>query len=152
MDWIRDHAWESWLVLAVLLGVAELFSLEFVLVMLAIGALGGSITAALGGPLVLQAGLAIVTAVAMLWLVRPSMAKRLHSGPELTLGHAALVGRQGISLSRITVHEGQIRIDGDVWTARPYDESLEIAEGTTVDVLEIRGATALVHPVPELET
>lgn len=152
MDWIRDHAWESWLVLAALLGVAELFSLEFVLVMLAVGALGGSVTAALGGPLVLQAVLAIVTAVAMLWLVRPTMARRLHSGPELTLGHAALVGRQGQVLSTVDAHQGQIRVAGEVWTARPFDETVVIPEGATVDILEIRGATALVHPVPELDS
>lgn len=151
MEWFREHAWESWLVLAVLLGVAELFSLEFVLLMLAVGALGGSLTAAFGGPVVLQALLAVVTAVAMLWLVRPSMARRLHAGPSLTLGHEALVGQQGIALAPITAHDGQIRIRGEVWTARPYDETLVIAAGATVDILEIRGATALVHPVPELD-
>lgn len=151
MEWFREHAWETWLVAAALLGVAELFSLELVLVMLAVGALGGSIAAALGAPLLLQGFLAILTATAMLWLVRPSVAKRLHNGPSLTLGHQALVGRQGVALTAVTSQGGQIRLSGETWTARPFDESLEIPEGATVDVLEIKGATALVHPVPQID-
>ncbi len=151
MEWFREHAWESWLVLAFLLGVAELFSLELVLIMLAVGALGGSLAAAFGAPVALQFLLAIITAVAMLWLVRPSMVKRLHRGPELTLGHQALVGRQAVALSEISAQGGQVRLGGEVWTARPFDDTLVIAEGATVDVMEIKGATVLVHPVPSLE-
>lgn len=151
MEWLREHAWETWLIAAVLLGVAELFSLELVLVMLAVGALGGSVAAALGAPVLLQGLLAIITATAMLWLVRPSVVKRMHTGPELTLGHQALVGRQGLALTAVTSQGGQIRLSGETWTARSYDESLVIPEGATVDVLEIQGATALVHPVPQLD-
>ena len=45
MDWLRDHAWEAWLGLAVLFGVLELISMDLFLVMLAGGALVGAVTA-----------------------------------------------------------------------------------------------------------
>ena len=78
--------------------------------------------------------------------------KRLHSGPELTLGHDALVGRQGVAVSQITPDGGRIKIGGELWSALPYDETMTIREGARVDVFRIKGATAYVHPVPELES
>ncbi|WP_067429911.1 NfeD family protein [Nocardioides jensenii] len=152
MDWLRDHAWETWLGLTILLGVAELFSMDLILLMLAAGAGVGVIAALLGAPLVLQVLLFAIASVAALALVRPSALKRLHSGPELSLGHGKLVGHQGVVLARITEQEsGRIKLAGEEWTARPYDETIVIEPGETVEVLQIKGATAYVHPVPRLE-
>lgn len=153
MDWIRDHAWETWLALSIVLGVAELASMDLMLLMLAGGALVGMLAAILGLPVVIQVLGASVAAVAAIALVRPSMARRLHGGPELTMGHDKLVGRQGVCTERITaMSPGRIKLAGEIWTAEPYDESLVIEPGQTVDVMQIRGATAIVHPLPELES
>lgn len=109
------------------------------------------IAALAGAPVLAQALLAAATALAALLLVRPSIVKRLRTGPELMIGHGKLVGQQGVALSRISHHHpGLIKLAGEEWTAQPYDESVVIEAGQQVDVLEIRGATAVVHPVPEL--
>jgi membrane protein implicated in regulation of membrane protease activity len=150
MDWFQNHMWETWTGLAILLGVFELFSLDLVLGMLAIGALVGVIAAVIGLPVAFQILAAVAASVAMLGLVRPSVIHRLHSGPEKTFGHAALVGKQGIVVEAVSAHGGLIRLAGEDWTARAYDESLVIEPGATVDVFEIRGATAFVHPLPQL--
>jgi membrane protein implicated in regulation of membrane protease activity len=152
MEWFRDHAWETWLAAAILLGVAELFSLDLVLLMFAVGAGAGVLAALLGLPVAVQILAAIGTSVAMLALVRPSVVKRLHSGPELTLGHDALVGRQGVVVTAVTPDGGQIRIGGDLWSALPYDGLTTIKEGARVDVFQIKGATAYVHPLPAIES
>ena len=149
-DWFDD--WQAWLALAILLGVAELFSLDLVLLMLAGGALVGVIVALLGLPVAVQVIAAVAASVGMLALVRPSVVRRLHTGPELTLGHAALVGKQGVVVSEVSADAGQVRINGELWTARPYDETRVIPQGARVDVLQIKGATALVHEVPQLDT
>lgn len=152
MDWLLDHLWQTWLGLAIVLGVAEMFSLDLVLIMVAVGAVAGMTAALLGAPFVLQALLAAGASVAMIALVRPSMAKRLHSGPELSLGHGKLVGQRAVVTERITGLEvGRIRLGGEEWSAAPYDEHLVIAPGQTVEVLAIKGATAYVHPVATLE-
>ena len=89
--------------------------------------------------------------VAMLALVRPSLVAKLNSGPELRLGHGKLVGERAVVTQRMTGHDvGQIKLAGETWSAAPYDEHLTIEPGATVEVFEIRGATAYVHPVPEL--
>jgi membrane protein implicated in regulation of membrane protease activity len=127
-EWFQD--WQAWLGVAIALGVAELFSLDLILLMMAAGA--------------------VVASVGMLALVRPSIVKRLHSGPELTLGHAALVGKQGVVVDEVSMQGGQIRVGGELWTARPFDETEVIEAGSSVDIFEIRGATAYVHRIPTL--
>lgn len=153
MEWFRDHMWETWLGAAVLLGVAEMFSLDLVLIMLAVGALAGFVAAVIGAPVAIQLLAAAATSIAMLAVVRPGLAKRFHGGPELQLGHGKLVGKQGLVTEPITsLAPGRIRLAGEIWSAQPYDETLSIEAGETVEVLEIRGATAYVHPVPRLES
>ena len=152
MDWIRDNLAVGWLGLAALLGVAELLSLDLVLAMLAVGALGGMVTALVTDLVVVQFAVAIIVSVGMLAVVRPGLVGRLAGGPDLRLGHGKLVGEQGVVTERITTHHpGRVRLAGETWSAVPYDETLTIEPGRTVEVLEIRGATAYVHPLPELE-
>ena len=148
MDWLSDNLWAGWLALAIALGVAELASLDLILLMLAAGAIVGAISAGLGLPFVLQILLAGGASVAMLALVRPSVVKRLHSGPELQLGHAKLVGRQALVTEDVTsLTPGRVKLAGEIWSAEPYDDSLTIKAGETVEVLAMKGATVYVHPL-----
>ncbi|UUZ59190.1 NfeD family protein [Nocardioides sp. B-3] len=153
MEWLRDHAWETWLGLTIVPGVAEMFSLDLILIMLAAGALVGMITAVIGLPIALRVPAAAAASLAAIAMVRPTMVKRLHHGPELSLGHGKLVGKQGTVTEEVSSPAaGRIKLAGEFWTAEPYDETTTIAAGETVEVLEIRGATAIVHPVARLES
>jgi membrane protein implicated in regulation of membrane protease activity len=153
MDWLGEHAWAVWLGIAAFLGIAELMSLDLVLAMLAVGAGGGAVTAALGGGVALQIIVAGITAIAMLALVRPSLIARLHQGPELVLGTKKLLGQRATVTTRMNgLTVGQIKLAGETWSAAPYDEHITIEVGETVEVFEIRGATAYVHPIPELDS
>jgi len=152
MDWLSDHLTAVWLGVAILLGVAELASMDLILLMLAAGALVGMLVS-LGAGFAVSAIAAAIASVACLALVRPALVKRLHTGPELSLGHGKLVGQQGRVTERITgLEAGRIKIGGEIWSALPYDESLTIEPGSTVEVLQIRGATAYVHPVASIES
>jgi membrane protein implicated in regulation of membrane protease activity len=147
MDWLGDHLWAGWLGLSVALVAAELASLDLILLMLAVGAIVGAISAGIGLPIVLQILLAGGASVAMLALVRPNLVKRLHTGPDLQLGHGKLVGRQALVTEDVTsLAPGRVRLAGEIWTAEPYDDSLTIKAGETVEVLAIKGATVFVHP------
>ncbi len=153
MDWFREHLWETWLGLAFLLGLLELLSLDFVLLMLAMGALVGMVADMVGLPFPIQALAAAIASVAMLTVVRPGVVRRLHTGPELRLGPGKHVGRQAVVTEAISAQDhGRIKLAGEIWSAAPYDELDTIAAGETVEVIEIRGATAYVHPIPRLES
>ncbi len=152
MEWLGDHLWAGWLALAIALGAAELASLDLILLMLAVGAITGAITAGIGLPIVFQILIAGGASVAMLALVRPNLVKKLHGGPDLQLGHGKLVGRQAMVTEDVTsLAPGRVKLAGEIWTAQPYDDSLTIKAGETVEVYAIKGATVFVHPVnPEL--
>ncbi|MCL8025822.1 NfeD family protein [Nocardioides bruguierae] len=148
MDWLSDHGWAVWLGLAVLLGVGEMLTLDLILAMLAVGALTGMVAGLLDAPLVVQALVALASSAATLALLRPRLIGRLHRGPDLVIGPARLIGTQGEVLEAITGNaSGTVRLGHDTWTAVPYDPTLTIAPGEQVEVMEIRGARAVVHPV-----
>jgi membrane protein implicated in regulation of membrane protease activity len=151
VDWLGEHLWAAWLVLAVALGVAEMVSLDLILLMIAVGALVGALAAIASLPLALQILFAAGSSAAMLALVRPNLVKKLHQGPDLVTGAGKLVGQQGVVTEELSAHHpGRIKLAGEIWSACPYDESMTIAPGSTVEVFAIRGATAYVHPVGEL--
>ena len=152
MEWLQDNAWAGWLGLALVLGSAEMLSLEMTLLMLAIGALAGAATAGVTDVFAVQALVAALVSAGMLAVVRPSVVKRLHAGPDLRTGTAALVGTEATAVAEISPSGGLVKLAGETWTARPYDESAVIGEGARVQVLEIRGATALVIEIPQLES
>jgi membrane protein implicated in regulation of membrane protease activity len=135
-------------VLAAVLGVAEIFTLTAALGLLAAAALAAAGAAALGlGPFAQFAVFAAVS-IGLLIGVRPLVKRQLRPryGPQHRFGVAALVGRQARVVQEVTGHAGRVRIGGEEWSARAYDETLVIPAGTTVDVIEIEGATALVYP------
>ncbi|MEP6527825.1 MAG: NfeD family protein [Nocardioidaceae bacterium] len=147
-EFLSDNQWVLWLALSVGLAAAELLSLDLILLMLAVGALGGAVVAAVQGPVILQVLVALAISLGMLTFVRPNVVRRLHRGPQLTTGHAALVGKQAIVLETVDARTGRIKLRGQIWSARSVDESV-IAPGATVDVYEIDGATAVVYRVSE---
>jgi membrane protein implicated in regulation of membrane protease activity len=151
VDWLGNHLWAAWMVLAVGLGVAEMISLDLVLLMVAVGAVVGALTALASFPVVLQILLAAGASTAMLAMVRPNLIKKLHSGPDLVSGMNKLVGQQGVVTEELSTHSpGRVKLAGEIWSACPYDESATIPAGATVEVFAIRGATAYVHPIGEL--
>jgi membrane protein implicated in regulation of membrane protease activity len=86
----------------------------------------------------------LVVSVVLLAALRPVALRHRKQAPSLRTGTAALVGRHATVLERVAEDQGSVRLDGEVWTARPYDEDQVFEAGARVQVLEIRGATALV--------
>ncbi|TDB84810.1 NfeD family protein [Actinomadura sp. KC216] len=138
--------WLIWLIIAGVLGVAEFFTLTA-----ALGILGGAalITAgfaAIGLPAPFQLLVFAVAATAGVLLVRP-VARRHMRGPQRQrFGVDALVGQPAYVTQEVTGFKGRVRIGGEEWTARAYDQTLVIPVGATVDVIEISGSTALIYP------
>jgi membrane protein implicated in regulation of membrane protease activity len=139
-------AWIVWLIVAAVLGVAELMTTTLALGIIAVGALVAAGAGAIGLPLPIQLLAFMGASGAGLGFVWPIARRHISQPPLLRTGPAALVGRPAQVLEEVTAHAGRVRIGGEEWSARSYDEDLVIPAGRTVDVLQIEGATALVHP------
>ncbi|HEY0719497.1 MAG TPA: NfeD family protein [Streptosporangiaceae bacterium] len=135
-----------WLVLAVVLAAAELMTVTLTLGLIAVAAAAAATIAGVGLPVPVQILTFVVAAGAGLGLVRPIAKRHLRQPPPLRTGTAALVGRSAVVLQETNGHTGRVRIGGEEWSSRSYDETLVIPAGATVDVIQIEGATALVYP------
>ena len=136
--------WVPWIVGAAALVVGEVFTLGFILGPIALAAVLAAAVAAIGGGLGLQLVVFILGSVASLGFVRPLAARHLRTPAHTRTGAAALVGARAIVLERVDADHGLVKIGGETWTARPFDEDQVIEPGTRVEVLKIEGATALV--------
>ncbi len=142
-------AWLVWVVLAGVLGLAELHTVTLVLGMLAVAALPAALVAALGASPAGQVAVFAASSVLLLGVARPIARRHRHTPVEMRTGTAALVGRQGVALTAVDDRSGQVRIGGEVWSARLYAPGSPARVGATVDILAIDGATALVLPLPD---
>ncbi len=138
--------WVFWLIAAVLLGVAEFLTLTLVFGLVASAALVAAVTGALGAPLPVQLLAFAVTGGIGLVGVRPIAKRHLTLPPPSREGSYALVGRSAVVTREVSATGGLVHLSGEDWSARSYDEDVVIPPGVRVDVFEIQGATALVHP------
>jgi len=144
MGWMQEHAWATWVGIAVLLAVVEMMSLDLVLLMFALGALAAAVAAGLGAPFWAAILVFALVALALLSLVRPPMVARLHAGPTLTSGHDALIGRSAVVSEPVDSRGGRIQLAGEVWSARAASDTAVFDTGAEVLVTRIDGATAVV--------
>lgn len=138
--------WILWLIAACAFGIGEMLTTGFFLAPFALGALLAALADAIGlsgvGSWIVFVAVSLLT----LLIVRPIARSHMRVPPQIRTGAAALVGKQAIVLERIANAEGVgcIKIDGEVWTARSLHDDEVIDRGTRVEVVDIRGATALV--------
>ncbi|MGC0364066.1 membrane protein implicated in regulation of membrane protease activity [Rhodococcus sp. 27YEA15] len=138
-----------WLVGALVLAGAEALVGDFFLLMLAGGALAtAGVSAVTDFPVWVDAIMFGVFSAALIAGVRPFLLRRFGTPPPLATGIAALEGKHAIVLEEVGEHAGQIKLNGEVWTARPLDSTEVYPPGITVTVMEINGATAVVWREP----
>jgi len=138
--------WIVWLVVAALLGVAEIMTTTLAFGLVALAAVAAAVVGAVGLGLPVQLAAFAGAAVAGLGIVRPLAVRHIRQPPLLRSGTSALIGRSATVIEEVTALDGRVRIGGEIWSARCYEESRVIPAGSTVDVFAIEGATALVHP------
>lgn len=138
----EGQAWLVWLGSALVFVAIEAVTVDFTFLMLAGGALGGSVAAALGAPVGIQAVVAGVVSLALLMLVRPWLKRRFSVREQAVMGVAAHIGRSAVALDRVTPSGGRVKLAGDTWSARTLSGSIEPGEEVVVDSID--GATAVV--------
>jgi membrane protein implicated in regulation of membrane protease activity len=138
--------WIIWLIIAAVLGTIEIATTTLAFGLLGLAALVAAGAGFVGGDAAIQFGAFILTSAVGLGVARPFALRHIRHPPLLRSGTAALVGRTGYVLEEVSEHGGRVRIGGEEWSARPYDETLVIPAGAKVDVLQIEGASALVYP------
>lgn len=136
--------WAWWVLAAVVFAVAEMLTTTLFVGPFAVGALAAALASGLGAPALLVVVLFLAASAASFTVVRPIARRHRTMPPAIRTGTAALVGGSAVVLEQVDANGGSVKLAGEVWTARPYDEDAVLAAGARVQVIEIRGATALV--------
>ena len=136
--------WVWWLIAAGVLAVGEIATMGFFLGPIAVAATLAAIVAAAGAGLAIQWVVFIAASLGTVFVLRPIARRHLKTPAALRTGTAALVGTTATVLQRVDRDGGQVKIAGEVWTARSYDDDDSFEPGTRVEVMKIDGATALV--------
>jgi membrane protein implicated in regulation of membrane protease activity len=137
-----------WLIAALALAGAEALTGDLFLLMLSGGALAAAGSSwLLDLPIWVDGLVFLLVSVLLLAGVRPALRRRMQSGKGLLDPAKALEGKSALVLDRVARHEGQVKLDGEVWTARPYNENDVYEAGDQVTVVHIDGATAVVGKV-----
>jgi membrane protein implicated in regulation of membrane protease activity len=137
-------AWVAWAVAAAVLAAGEAATAGLVLGPLALAAAVAAIVAAAGAGVGIQIAAFILGSIATLVVLRPIARRHLKVPPHVRTGTAALVGATATVLEQVDRDGGRVKIGGEVWSARSYDQDEIIEPGDRVEVLKIEGATALV--------
>jgi membrane protein implicated in regulation of membrane protease activity len=136
--------WAIWMIVAAALAGVEVFSLTFLFGPLAVAALLAALVAGLGLGPAFQIAVFAGAAIASLAVLRPIAIAHVRTAIPARTGTAALVGQTAVVLEPVDANGGQIKLGGEVWSARSYDGDRVFEPGQRVSVLEIRGATALI--------
>ena len=136
--------WVWWIIAAGVLAVGEIATMGFFLGPIAIAATLAAVVAVVGGGLATQWIVFIAASLASLLVLRPIARRHLRTPAALRTGTAALVGSPAVVLERVDRDGGQVKIGGEVWSARSYDDDDAFEPGSRVEVMKIDGATALV--------
>jgi membrane protein implicated in regulation of membrane protease activity len=136
--------WVWWMIAAGFMAVGEIATMGFFLGPIAVAATLTAIVALVGAPLAIQWVVFITASLGSLLVLRPVARRHLRTPPSIRTGTAALVGGAAVVLERVDRDGGQVKIGGEVWSARAYDEDDTFEPGARVEVMKIDGATALV--------
>lgn len=139
-----------WLAAAGLLFAAEFLSGDLVLVMLGFGAVAAAGAIYLTESAMISAVVFAIASVGLLVLARPALKRRFLLGPGVKTNADALIGSHALTLSTVDALQGRVKLAGEEWSARTYVDGDIIKPGTTVTVVEISGATAVVAADPQL--
>jgi membrane protein implicated in regulation of membrane protease activity len=142
-------AWLLWVIAGLILISAEVLSGDLWLLMIGLGAFGGAAAAGLGGDLVISAIVFGVASIALVGGLRPILKRRLLAGTGHKTNTEALIGARATVVAPVDEHAGQVKIGGEIWSARAHSPDDRLIEpGTPVIVMQISGATAIVAPQP----
>jgi membrane protein implicated in regulation of membrane protease activity len=142
---VTDWGW--WLLLALALGAAEVFTLDLFFAMAALAAAIAAAAAFAGAGIAVQFGVFVLSMVLLLAVIRPIAMRHLRK-PEMSTNTDALIGAEAFVVEVVDARDGRVKLGGEIWSARSQDQTVHPV-GVAVRVVRIDGATAVIAPSPQ---
>lgn len=140
--------WQIWLIAAGIFFVAEIITVGFLIFWLGIGAILAMIVSFFTSNIIIQTAVFVISSAILIFATKPLVNRITKNDKTISTNVYSIIGKSGLVIEDINLVEGkgQIKVDGEVWSAICNGNST-IQAGTEVKVLEIRGVKALVEPI-----
>jgi Membrane protein implicated in regulation of membrane protease activity len=136
-----------WILIAVIFAVIEAFTMGLTTIWFTVGGVAACVVALLGGPLLLQGVVFLAVSIILLYFTRPFAEKRLKIGHEKN-NIDQMIGEMGLVTEDIIPFQtGQVKLNGQIWTAVAKDNNETICKGEEVKVIKIEGVKLIVEPM-----
>ncbi|WP_243158027.1 NfeD family protein [Aminipila terrae] len=138
-----------WVIVAIVLGIIEALTMGLTTIWFCGGAVVAALVAMIGAPLGVQFALFFIVSVVLLYFTRPIVQRKLNVGVEKT-NSDALIGKIGFVTKQIEAFStGQVKLEGNEWTAIAENRELVIYQNTKVIVSRIEGVKLVVTPAEQ---
>ena len=144
--------WVFWLIAAGIFFIIEMATIGFLVFWLGIGSLLAMLTSFFIDNIFVQALVFVATSTLLLIFTRPLVNKFIKIPKEIKTNAYSIIGKKGIVISKINNIEGtgQIKMDGEVWSAKSATDE-DIPENTEIEIVEIDGVKAVVKEATQKE-
>jgi len=152
---MEQTAWIIWIILGVILIVAEIFTLGFVLLWFGIGAIAAAFAGWLGFGFTFQFLIFAAVSIALTAMSRTILVDYFSKdkADEIKMGMDSLPGQIGTvtMASKGALQEAAVKVYGSTWTAFPVNGEISLVEGEKVEVVRVQGSSIYVQKVGELK-
>ena len=139
-----------WAAAIVVFAIAEAATTALVSIWFAVGAAAAMVASIFTASLGAQCAVFAVVSAAALAATRP-LVRRMTAGKAVATNADRVIGQHGVVTQAIDneMAEGQVRVSGQIWTARSSNDNIRIPCGTLVTVQQISGVKLIVDPANE---
>ncbi|MGI6731372.1 MAG: NfeD family protein [Anaerovoracaceae bacterium] len=134
-----------WILIAVIFAIIEAFTMGLTTIWFTIGGVGACLVALAGGSILLQVVVFLVVSIVLLYFTRPLAEKKLKIGHEKN-SIDQIIGKSALVTEDIEpYHTGQVKLDGQIWTAVSKHNQDTLVKGEEVRILKVEGVKLIVE-------
>ena len=131
--------WYIWLILAGLFLIIEAMTAGFLVFWLSIGSLFAMITSFFTDNIFIQTSVFVISSTILIFATKPFVKKFTQAKSPIKTNVYSIIGKTGIVTQEInSIHStGQIKVDGEIWSAIGENDSSIIPKDSEVKILEV---------------
>jgi membrane protein implicated in regulation of membrane protease activity len=140
------HPWMVWLAIILIMIVAEIMTVGFFSITIAVGGIFALVTSLITDLIWVQVAIFLIASIAFFFKLKPFMEKLFPIKTPANTAVDRLIGEKGIVIEDInnTLSTGQVKVQGEVWSASSYNNEV-ITKGSEIEVVVIKGVKTIVR-------
>ncbi len=136
-----------WIGFAIIMAVCEAFTTQLVSIWFVFGSICAAITTIFTPSIPIQSAVFLLVSLIALIITRPLVRRFKKKRTNISTNADRLIGKTGVLLTDISDPQsvGQVRVEGEIWTAK--SDFTPIEKDSKVTVLAIEGVKLIVKPI-----